>query len=302
MNTEKYMRFYCNKFAALILYFVLVFTNGCSKHQQVQTDTTQPIETQTTNVATNETTANEVSPLDRQIHDYFQIIGEDLEGKYGIEKGEALGSIATAKEFKKTIIEVCRIYGQIENPKMNIHLSDAEIDALNIKRFKDIGFVEREGVWYFENQIVNMGNPLPTPESMKPQQPDENKQFEVTMEAKATISDLKTLQVKGKTNLPDQTDVMIHISCPENGYEAGDKAVVMGGSFESSSFSNSKRPLNRLEDGQYIIEITTPTVQVLDSSVKKVLGEDGKNMTGKLIQFDSILGNRMIYTTSVNVQ
>src|ERR1017187_3953720 len=288
MNTEKYMRFCCYN-AALILYSVLVFTNGCSKHQQqVQTDMTQPIEVQPSNAVTNETTANDVSPLDRQIHDYFQIIGEDLESKYGIEKGEALGSIATAKEFKKTIIEVCRIYDRIENPKMNIHLSDAEIDALNIKRFKDIGFIEREGVWYFENQIVNVGNPLPTPESMKPQQPDENKQFEVTMEAESTISDLKTLQVKGKTNLPDQTDVMIYISCPENGYEGDDKAVVMGGRFESSLFSNSRRPLNRLEDGQYIIEITTPTVQVLDPSVKKVLGKAGRNMTGKLIQFDSV--------------
>ena len=138
MNTEKYMRLYCYKFAASILYFILVFTNGCSKHQQVQTDTTQPIEVQPSNETTNETTANEVSPLNRQIHDYFQIIGEDLESKYGIEKGEALGSIATAKEFKKTIIEVCRIYDQIENPKMNFHFSDAEIDALNVKRFKDI--------------------------------------------------------------------------------------------------------------------------------------------------------------------
>jgi hypothetical protein len=285
------------------LYFVLVFTNGCSNHQNAdQTGRTQSNEVQTSNAATNETTANEVSPLDRQIHDFFQITGEDLQTRYGADKGEALASIATAKEFKKTIFEVCRIYDRIENLKMNIHLSDAEIDALNIKRFKDIGFVEREDVWYFENQIVNMGNPLPTPESMKPQQPDENKQLEVTMETEVTVSDLKTLQVKGKTNLPDQTDVMIYISCPENGYEAGDKAVVMGGRFESSWFSNSRRPLNRLEDGQYIIEITTPTVQVLDPSVKKVLGEDGRNMTGKLIQFDSVLGNRMIYTTKVYVQ
>ena len=296
------MFFFCHKFAAFILFFALIFMSGCSKQQPEEKNNKTQIETEPSNPATNEVAVNEFSPLDRQVHDYFQMIGEDLETKNGIEKGEALGSIATSKEFKKTIFEVCRIYDRIENPKMNIHLTDAEIDTLNLKRFKDIGFVERGGVWYFDNQIVNMGSPLPTPDSMKPKQPDENKHLDVTMEAEATVSDLKTLQIKGRTNLPDETEVMIFISCPEIGYEAGDKATVTNGRFESSSFSNSKRPLNRLEDGQYIIEITTPTVQVLNESVKKILGEGGRNMTGKLVKFDAVLGNRMIYTKKVSVQ
>jgi hypothetical protein len=60
--------------------------------------------------------------------------------------------------------------------------------------------------------------------------------------------------------------------------------------------------LNRLEDGKYVLEISTPTVSVHDESVKKVLGENGRNMTGKLIQFDEVLGKCVRFSKTINVQ
>ena len=210
--------------------------------------------------------------------------------------------IAASKEFKRPIIEVARVYDLIENSKLGWKISPAELDIMNIKRFKDIGFQQRDGAWYYGDETVNMGTPLPTPESMKPAQPDEGKKLEVTLEAQSEISDLKTLQIKGKTNLPDGTKLMIHLSCPEIGYDAGDPAIVANGKFETSWFSNSTRTLNRLEDGKYVLEISTPTVSVHDESVKKVLGENGRNMTGKLIQFDEVLGKCVRFSKTINVQ
>ena len=128
------------------------------------------------------------------------------------------------------------------------------------------------------------------------------KELEVVIEADVVISDLKTLRVKGKTNLPDETEVMIHLSCPDVNYSAGDKAVVMNGQFESSSFGDARRPLQRLGDGQYLLEVSTPDVSSLNQSVAKVLGEMGRNMTGKLTKFDEVFGNHANYSKLVDVR
>ena len=169
-------------------------------------------------------------------------------------------------------------------------------------RFKDIGFQQRDALWCYAGQIVNMGTPLPTPESMKPKQPEVAKELQVVIQADVVISDLNTLRVKGKTNLPDETEVMIHLSCPDMNYSAGDKAVVMNGQFESSSFGDARRPLQRLGDGQYLLEVSTPDVSSLNQSVAKVLGEMGRNMTGKLIKFDEVFGNHANYSKLVDVR
>ena len=287
-----------------IVVFILLAFVGCSKQPpekskeiQQQIETTPPVSPKV-----SESDAQKFTPVEIQIHDYSQTIGDDYQTRFGIEKGEALTLIAASKEFKKTIIEVARAYDLIEDSKAGWKITPAELDTMNIKRFKDIGFQQRDGAWYYDNEAVNMGTPLATPESMKPVQPDEGRKLEVTLEAKSEISDLKTLQIKGKTNLPDGTELMIHLSCPEIGYDAGDPSIVTNGHFETGWFSNSTRPLNRLGDGKYVLEISTPTVNVLDESVKKVLGERGRNMTGKLIQFDEILGNCVRFSKTIDVQ
>jgi hypothetical protein len=251
---------------------------------------------------TNEADIKKFTPVEIQIHDYSQTVGDAYQTRFGIEKGEALALMAASKEFKKPIIEVARVYDLIEGSKMGRNITAAELDTINMKRLKDIGFQQREGAWYYGDAAVDMGIPLPIPESMKPAQPEEGRKLEVTLAAQAEISDVKTLRIKGKTNLPDETKLMIYISCPEIGYEAGDPTFVTNGQFESSWFSNSKRPLNRLGDGKYIVEISTPTVEVLDESVKKVLGENGRNMTGNLVKFDEVFGNCVRFSKTIDVQ
>ena len=143
---------------------------------------------------------------------------------------------------------------------------------------------------------------MPAPASMRPMQPEENKKLEVVIEATAGISEVKQLQIKGKTNLPDETDLMIHLSCRDQNYSVRDKVTVRNGQFESGWFSDSKRLLHRLGDGRYLIEISTTTDNLLDARVKAVLGEKGRNMTGKLVEFDELWGNSAVFEKTVNVQ
>jgi hypothetical protein len=98
-------------------------------------------------------------PIEMQIHDYTQQVGEEYTASYGVEKGEALAAIAASKKFKMSILDVSRVHDQIENKKAGWNFSSAELDQMNLKRFKDIGFVEKDGIWYYEGQAVDMGKP-----------------------------------------------------------------------------------------------------------------------------------------------
>ena len=211
--------------------------------------------------------------------------------------------IAASKEFKKTIIETYRAYSAIQQSKTKWEASsDAELDALNVRHLRDIGFKETGSGWRFGEEPLNMGTPLPLPESMKQMQPKENGKIEVMIEVATTISDLKRLKIKGKTNLPTDTDLMIDVSCRGQGYSAGDKVSVRNGEFESSWFGDSKRSEGRLGDGKYTVEISTPTVQVLKQNVKSALGAQGRNMVGSLVKFDELLGNLVKFETAVIIE
>ena len=59
-----------------------------------------------------------------------------------------------------TILDVSRAHDLIENKKAGWNFSPVELDQMNIKRFREIGFIEKDGDWYFLDHKVNMGKPL----------------------------------------------------------------------------------------------------------------------------------------------
>ncbi len=244
----------------------------------------------------------EFSDLEKQIYQYMESIWDGYESKYDVNKAEALVFIDASNEFKKPIIEIYLTYTLIQNAKIGFKLTEAEIHTLNMRNLRDIGFKERNGKWYYEGQVVNMGRPLPTPESMRPQKPEQGKKIEVTLQVEINISELKKIQVNGKTNLPDETELMLSLENSSINYLAQDKAVVQSGQFISSWFADASRPAERLANGTYVLKLFTPSVFVLSPSVKEILGEKGRNMTGKLIKFDEVFGNRVEYSKTIKVQ
>lgn len=81
-----------------------------------------------------------------------------------------------------------------------------------------------------------------------------------------------------KTNLPDETDLMLTIH-DENNYSAQSKVKINNGIAESESFSNKGEPLT----GKYTLEICTPFAMVMSESVQAIIGEHGENLTGDLV-------------------
>ncbi len=87
------------------------------------------------------------------------------------------------------------------------------------------------------------------------------------------------LYVHGKTNLPNQTNLMMNLS-KGNNYSAQDKIIVQNGTFKSTGFSNKGLSL---PNGDYVIEISTPLSRLQPESVQIIVGEKGKNLTGSLV-------------------
>jgi hypothetical protein len=87
--------------------------------------------------------------------------------------------------------------------------------------------------------------------------------------------------IVGETNLPDGTDLMISIDSRTTRYNAGSKALVQGGLFESETFSKDD---SGLEAGQYTAEVSMPVAFVQSQSVRTVIGEKGENLKGSLVE------------------
>lgn len=278
----------------------MLLLSGCSNadHEIDLNNITTTLKSNSSSVEANALTTQE-----NQIYQYMRDIWPKYDEKYkNIDVAEAHVYIDTSMEFKISLIEINRAFSRIDNAKMKINLTDNEIDALAIKRFKQIKFEEKNGTWFYEGKSVNMGIPLPTPDSMKPKDPETNKELIVELNIEATVTELKSVKVKGTTNLPDKMDLMISLRSAENKYSGTSKVQVMNGKFETGEFTDAEMSGRRLANGTYNVVVTSPTVNVLDSSVKPILGDMGRNMKGQLVKFDEVFGNMISLSQQVIVQ
>ena len=107
-------------------------------------------------------------------------IWDSYEAKYSVDKAESLVYIDVSKALNITIIEAYRAYTYIENKKININMTENEIDVVGVKRLADLGFKEENGKWNFEGKEVNMGEPLPIPDNMKQKEAEPHKEINVS--------------------------------------------------------------------------------------------------------------------------
>ncbi len=108
------------------------------------------------------------------------------------------------------------------------------------------------------------------------------KKLNVKMTLKSEFKNGK-LYIKGKTNLPDYTDIYSNVS--KNGFTYfSNHTTIQVGEFEVVAYHASFYQEDRLlPNGKYIIEVGTILAELMDKSVQEILGSNGENMTGKLI-------------------
>ncbi|HLV39952.1 caspase family protein [Xanthomarina sp.] len=229
--------------------------------------------------------------LEQEIYDYMESIWEQFEAIYDDDKAEALVFIKTSEHFSIPLIQVVRSYMIVSGEKYGSRLSDEEYDAIMVERLKTIGFEERNHRWYFEEKPIRIGEILPIPEIMEFRHPEKGKEIIVDIQCEYHFVD-KKMYIKGFTNLPDGMDLMVSLSSNSDKYYAQSKVSIDKKCFTTEGFTKSGE---KLSSGNYKIDISSPIASIQGIEVKKVIGERGENLTGDLVKFNLIHGNRIVF-------
>ena len=89
---------------------------------------------------------------------------------------------------------------------------------------------------------------------------------------------------------------MITLINDEIGHNAQDSVYIFNGKAQTAQFSKNNMPL---KSGNYTVQISTPTANVQASSVKALLGENGKNLTGSYVKDDPVWGKMVYFEKSI---
>lgn len=267
--------------SAIILSALLTTITGCSSKSNGNVNT--PTTTNTTTQEQKQSSSGE----NQQIYDFIQ-------EQFKTNSKDAPVFVSASEKFKRPIIEVMRAYMLASNAKVNLKVTEAELDTMNMDTIKQL-YVNKDGKWYYNNKEINVGTALPIPDSMKEKSPNQGKEINVNISLETT-SNSGNLNIKAKINLPNTTQVMIRIlnASDKNMITQDFNPKVSNGQF-STSFSS-------LAPGNYIIEITTPSSSVLDAEAKAKVGESGANLTGKYVVFDKVFGKTVKYESPITIK
>ncbi|MDJ0304853.1 PIN-like domain-containing protein [Dehalobacter sp.] len=240
---------------------------------------------------------------DAEIYQYMMSIWDYYEKKHSVDVAEALVFIDTAEHFDCSLLEINRSFTLVQNLSTKMNLSLNEIDALAIKRFKDVGILIQGNTGRFREIEVNIGEPYPIPDSMKVLPPEEGKAIPVYFKVISERLDNKYVQIKGETNLPESTHLMISLKNKDLHYNTQSKSDVMaGGHFVSEVFKNGKNTDNNaLPLGSYELEIVVPIISVQPDSVKVAFGNRGRNLIGDYVSSDTIMGQTIRFTHQFDI-
>lgn len=189
--------------------------------------------------------------------------------------------------FKKDIEqEVVQVHKQLMSKKRKII---SAIIVIVLMSFIVVGAISI----YIKNNKTRSNNT-----TINANSPKIDSTINVTMDVKHETSNYGTTKFDITTNLPNDTELMITLSNNAISYKAQDKTTVYDGKVQTSGFSNNSIPLS---NGNYTIEITTPTASVQPNSVKSLFGDMGKNLSGSYIVDDATWGKTVDFKKDITI-
>ena len=84
---------------------------------------------------------------------------------------ECMPYVDVYNKYHIPVIKALRAYSRLDYQKKGYQFSDATIDQLNIDYLSSWGFKQKYGRWYYKDHYVEMGDLLPLPDELKPQDP-----------------------------------------------------------------------------------------------------------------------------------
>jgi hypothetical protein len=100
--------------------------------------------------------------------------------------------------------------------------------------------------------------------------------------AEVIVTEDKRIIIKGTTNLPNTTALVISLNSEISGLGAQDTIKVSNNRFSTSPLGKA----TGIPDGHYIIDITVPVSSVQSEAVQAIIGKEGEYLTGPLVEDD----------------
>lgn len=101
------------------------------------------------------------------------------------------------------------------------------------------------------------------------------------------------VRIVGRTNIPDNMELILTLNGNRLAYSAQDKVVVTNGEFQSGWFSNNG---HGLDADDYNLMITSRPASVQPGQVQEKIGLLGENLSGDLVVSELGFGNKIKYT------
>ncbi len=111
--------------------------------------------------------------------------------------------------------------------------------------------------------------------------------------------------IKGRTNLPDDTQIMTSVTCGRpcravidgHKYMGQIRTVVQNGQFTAGPFSMHSLPL---PSGHYIADVVMPYSSLQSAEVRAIIGDLGEKLSGPLVKRNPQSGFPLDATVSVS--
>lgn len=137
----------------------------------------------------------------------------------------------------------------------------------------------------FEETPTNSSHPAPPNESVPAEASSTaRKPLNGDVAIDLTVTELpdRRIRLHGTTNLPEWTNLSLSVEeRMENGFRGQSQcSVADDGSFESEAFG----PSDGLKDGLYVAKVVMPIPRVQPDDVKEIIGVDGENLSGPLVE------------------
>ena len=209
---------------------------------------------------------------------------------------ECMPYVDVYNKYHIPVIKALRAYSRLDYQKKGYQFSDATIHQVNIDYLSALGLKQQQARWSYKDHYVEMGDLLPLPDELKPQDPIDGQGLKIEISLLSEYKDGK-LKFQATSNIPDETPMIFTLKGRK--YTAQCKAITSNNTLTSDWFSDKGNPI---KDGFYTVELSCPIDRVLPDNVKKIFGERSRNIYGKCVRFDPIGGNTIHFTCGLLVK
>lgn len=198
---------------------------------------------------------------------------------------ECMAYVDAYNKYHIPIIKLLRAHSRIQYKNEGKAFSDNDIDQMNMSYLESWGFKRTNGRWYYKDNYVEMGDPLPLSNELAHLKPLLGKELKIDGNLSCEINE-NVFVFKLTSNMPEDTPLIFSLKGKD--YFAQSKSVVNNNVAVSEGFSNKGK---MIDEGFYKLDISGPIYSVLPENVKLIFGERNRNLVGENIKFDPIGGN-----------